>query len=158
MSVYANHDDLNNFFSTANITDWADKDRDGSLNSNEQGAIDAAILAAEGIIDGYLVRAGYAAPFDSSSFANLPQRLQSLIQQWTVIIAGYHIYSWHGLRDKVNPLEKLYQQSIKHLKELAAGLSLAGLSANLKVSFGTGINQNTPTDQLGHLKNDAWDW
>ncbi len=158
MPIYANTDDLNSFFSSANITDWADKDRDGVLSSTEQEAIDKAIEAAEAIVDSYLKQAGYAAPFDSSSFSELPERLQSLIKQWTIIIAGFHISAWRGMRDKVNPFEKVYTQTISQLKELASGTMLAGLSADVKVNFGTGINQTEPTDQLSHLQSDAWDW
>ncbi len=158
MPVYANVDDLNNFFSSANITDWADKDRDGSLSIAEQEAIDKAIEAAEAIVDSHLKQAGYAAPFDASEFSELPERLQSLIKQWTTIIAGFHISSWRGMRDKVNPFERIYTQTIKQLKELACGTMLAGLSADIKVSFGTGRNQDEPTDQLSHLQSDAWDW
>jgi len=158
MPTYANSDDLNSFFSSANITDWADKDRDGSLSDSEQQAVDKAIEAAEAIVDSYLKQAGYAAPFESVSFTELPVRLQSLIKQWTVVIAGFHIYAWRGMRDKTNPFEKIYTQTISQLKNLASGTSLAGLSADVKVSFGTGTDQNEPTDQLAHLQSDAWDW
>ena len=46
MPTYATNTDLNNFFSSANITDWADKDRDGSLSSQEQLAISDAEITS----------------------------------------------------------------------------------------------------------------
>ncbi len=158
MPVYANVDDLNAFFSSANISDWADKDRDGSLDADELEAIDKAIEAAEAVVDGYLKQAGYAAPFDASSFSELPERLRSLIRQWTVIIAGFHLSAWRGMRDKADRFEKIYARTIEQLKELAKGGMLAGLEADVKVSFGTGTDQCDPTDQLSHLQSDAWDW
>ncbi|MFA5864477.1 MAG: phage protein Gp36 family protein [Phycisphaerae bacterium] len=136
MPTYATSTDLNNFFSSANITDWADKDRDGSLSSQEQLAIDAGIEASEAIVDNYLQKAGFAAPFDATDYANLPSRLKSLLRQWTVVIAGFHLYAWRGLGDKANPLENLYRQTIEQLKAVADGLPLAGLIKEAKVSFG----------------------
>ncbi len=135
MPTYASSEDLNSFFSSANITDWADKDRDGSLSNEEQQAVDKAIEAAEAIVDSYLKQAGYASPFDSTSFAELPARLQSLIKQWTVVIAGFHIYAWRGMRDKVNPFEKIYTQVIGQLKNIANGASLARISHKKRLFF-----------------------
>ncbi len=158
MTTYANREDLEKCFSQANITDWADKDRDGTLSEDEKLAIDAAIESAEGIIDSHLAKAGYAAPFDSTAFANLPTRLKSLIKHWTVIIAGFHLYTWRGLRDKVNPIEKLYNEVMSQLKAVADGLPLSDMEADIKVNFGTGRDSSAPTDDLTYLQSDAWDW
>ena len=62
MPTYASYSDLNQFFSSANITDWADKDRDGVLNEEELLEIESGLLASEAMIDGYLQRAGYCGP------------------------------------------------------------------------------------------------
>jgi len=158
MPTYANRTDLENFFSQGNITDWADKDRDGSLSAGELQAIDAALEAAEGVVDGYLARAGYAAPFDSAGFADLPVRLQSLLKQWTVAIAGFHIYAWRGLRDRVNAMEKLYNQVLNQLQRVADGLPLAGLAREARVTAGSGTDQSAPTDDLDDVRADGWDW
>ena len=72
MPTYATINDLNAFFSAANVADWADKDRDGNLGPEERLAVEAGLEASEGILDGYLQKAGYAAPFDASAFAALP--------------------------------------------------------------------------------------
>lgn len=170
MGVYAEKSDLERFFSGVNISDWADKDRDGQLSEDELLAIDSAIDAAEAMVDNYLARAGYAAPFDAESFNELPLRIRSLIRQWTVIIAGFYIYSWRGLRDKNTLLERLYQTAIEQLRSLATGVPLAGMSKSLKVSFGTGLGicsravsasegaSRGSTDSLEDLRKDAWDW
>jgi phage gp36-like protein len=157
MPTYANKTDLENFFSTASITDWADKDRDGQLSEREQEAIDAALEASEAIVDAYLIRAGYAAPF-TDTHAALPARLKSLLKQWTVVITGFNLYAWRGLRDKVNPLETLHKQTLTQLKNIADGLPLADISRDSKVRFDTGADPIDPTDHLDHLRSDAWDW
>ncbi len=151
MPTYANLNDLNDFFSSANITDWADKNRDGTLNAAEQSAIDRSIQAAEAVVDGYLRRAGYAAPFDATAFGALPERLKSLLRQWTVIVAGFHLYAWRGIRDKVNPIEAVYHETLAQLKNIADGVPLAGLQCDMKVRFNTG-------ETFEQLQTDAWDW
>jgi phage gp36-like protein len=158
MPTYADQTDLDNFFSQANITDWADKDRDGQLDSDELLAIDAALEAAEGIVDGYLARAGYAAPFDGDRFSVLSTRVKALLKQWTVAIAGFHIYAWRGLRDRTNALERLYGQMLKQLRSLGQGLSLADMPRNAQVSSGSGRSNTEPTDRLDSLRSDGWDW
>jgi len=158
MSTFADQNDLNQFFSTANITDWADKDRDGQLSAVELASIDAALDAAGAVVDSYLIRAGFASLMDSPMLTELPSNTRSLLKQWTVVIAGYHLHAWRGLRDKTNPLETLYRETIEHLKSLQTGLPVAGLSRNVNIHFGTGSDPHDPTDQLDHLRNDAWDW
>jgi hypothetical protein len=155
MPTYASYTDLNHFFSSANITDWADKDRDGVLNTEELLEIESGLLASEAIIDGFLHRGGYAAPFADEAFAALPARLKSLLRHWTLTITGFHLYAWRGLRDKSNPLEALYRQTLLQLKAVAEGQPLAGLPVPVKVTFGTGPD---PGEELVNLKNDAWDW
>jgi phage gp36-like protein len=158
MPIFATRDDLNKFFSSANITDWADKDRDGSLSDAELASIDAALEAAEAVVDSYLVRAGFASIAESTTFAELPSRTQVLLKQWTIVIAGYHIHAWRGLRDKINPLQTLYDQTISHLKSLQTGQTITGLSKDANVRFGTGSDPRQPTDELNNLRSDAWDW
>jgi phage gp36-like protein len=158
MPTFATRDDLNQFFSSSNITDWADKDRDGQLSVTELAGVDAAIEAAQAIVESYLIRAGYASLSEGALFAELPSATRSLLKQWTVVIAGYHIHAWRGQRDKSNPLETLYQQTIDHLKSLHTGQPIAGLSKDTNVRFRTGSNPHEPTDHLDHLRGDAWDW
>lgn len=158
MPTYADRTDLENFFSQANIADWADKDRDGQLGSDELLAIDAALDAAEALVDGYLAQAGYAAPADQGGFGNLPARTQALLKQWTVAVGGFHIYAWRGLRDKTNALDRLYSQTLKQLGAIGETISIAGLARDVKVSSGTGRDQTDPTDQLDKLRSDGWDW
>jgi phage gp36-like protein len=158
MPTYANKNDLEHFFSTASITDWADKDRDGVLSESEQLAVDTAIEASEAVVDSYLVRGGYNAPFDVDTFANLSSKLKSLIRQWTVVITGFHLYAWRGMRDKVNPFESLYRQVMNELRSLAGGASIAGIVRDSRVKYGTGSDPQNPTDNLDHLRSDAWDW
>ena len=159
MPTYADKQALEQFFSQASITDWADKDRDGQLSSSEQDAIDRALEAAEAAVDSYLSRGGYAAPFDATGFGQLPQRLQSLIRQWTVIIAGYNLYTWRGLRDQANPLEKFYQQVIGQLGNVSSGLPLAGLARDNRVNFGfAGEDLDDDEHPLDNVRRDGWDW
>lgn len=158
MPTYADRSDLDNFFSQANVTDWADKDRDGSLSATELLAIDAGLDAAEGVVDGYLVRAGYDAPFEGADYSDLPATVKALFRQWTVAIGGYHIYAWRGLRDRVNALERLYEQTVKQLRGLGDSLPLADVPRLSRVSSGTGRNTSQPTDDLSDLRADGWDW
>jgi hypothetical protein len=157
MPTYASYTDLNQFFSSTNVTDWADKDRDGVLSTEELLEIESGLLASEAIIDGFLHRGGggYAAPFEAEAFAALPARLKSLLRYWTVTITGFHLYAWRGVRDKANPLETLYRQTLLQLKAVAEGQPLAGLPVPVKVTFGTGPS---PAEELANFKNDAWDW
>jgi phage gp36-like protein len=158
MPTYATQTDLEHFFSAASITDWADKDRDGSLSEAERSAIDAALEAGEAVVDSYLSRGGYNAPFDADAFTSLPGRLKSLMRQWTVVITGFHLYAWRGLRDKANPFETLYRQVMSELKAVAEGSPLAGIARVTRVRFGTGADPSSPTDRLDFLRSDAWDW
>jgi phage gp36-like protein len=158
MPTYANKNDLDHFFSAASITDWADKDRDGSLSDSERLAVDAAIEAGEAIVDSYLVRGGYDAPFGVDTLTNLSSKLKSMIRQWTVVITGYHLYVWRGLRDKTNPFETLYEQTMSELRSVANGASIAGITHDSRVKFGTGSDPQKPTDNLDQLRSDAWDW
>jgi phage gp36-like protein len=158
MPIYASYNDLVQFFSSANITDWADKDRTGSLSTEELAHIDSGIEASEGMIDSYLQKGGYAAPYDTLRFNQLPTQVKSLIRQWTVIITGFYLYAWRGIRDKVNPLEALYTQTLKQLSEIAKGAPLSGMEKEVQVRFGTGTSDDSPTDSLQHMNADAWDW
>ena len=159
MPTYADRTDLENFFSQANIADWGDKDRDGQLGSDELLAIDAALEASEAVVDSYLVRAGYAAPFEDASYAALPARVKAMLKQWTVAVAGFHIYAWRGLRDRTNALERLYDETIKQLKALGERAAiLAGLDQQTRVSSGSGRSRTSPTDQLDDVRSDGWDW
>ncbi len=159
MPTYADQQALQQFFSQASVTDWADKDRDGQLSSSEQQTIDQALEAAEGIVDSYLSRGGYAAPFDADSFGQLPQRLQSLIRQWTMIIAGFNLHAWRGLRDHANPFDKLYQQTHGQMTEVSSGLPLAGLERCIAVNFGfAGEDLSDDQHPLKNVKRDGWDW
>ncbi len=158
MTTYADRTDLENFFSQANITDWADKDRDGSISANEALAIDAAIEAAEGIVDSYLARAGYDVPFEGDTYSALPARLKAVLKQWTVAVAGFHIYAWRGLRDRVNSMERLYKHTIGQLKSLKDTMPLTGMASSARVSSGTGIDTSEPTDALNNLRTDGWNW
>jgi len=158
MPTYAERTDLENFFSQASITDWADKDRDGELSETEILAIDAALEASEGVVDGYLVRAGYDAPFEGNAYANLPLRVKALLSQWTVVVAGFHIYAWRGLRDRVNALERLYERTMVQLRGLGNSVPLAGLARQSKVQSASGTDRMNPTDELDHLRADGWDW
>ena len=151
MPTYASYSDLNQFFSTANITDWADKDRDGVLSTGELLEIESGLLASEAIIDGFLYRGGYAAPFADEAFAALPARLKALLRHWTVTITGFHLYAWRGMRDKANPLEALYRQTLLQLQAVADGRPLARLPVLVKVRFGSG-----PKPAL--MQHEAWDW
>jgi len=156
MPTYADRQALEQFFSSASITDWADKDRDGQLNSEEEQAVDRALEAAEATVDSYLSRGGYAAPFDATAFDELPLRLQSLIRQWTVVIAGMNLFSWRGLRDKANPFTQLHDRILRQLENVASGLPLAGLVRQNAVSFGFGGDSDT--DPMANIQRDGWDW
>ncbi|NLX06202.1 MAG: DUF1320 family protein [Phycisphaerae bacterium] len=158
MPTYATQADLEQFFSAANVADWADKDRDGALGPAEQAGIETALVAAEGIVDGYLARAGYAAPFAADAFAELPARVQSQLRQWTVTVAGFHIYAWRGLRDRANAMEALYARTLAQLQDLGRGTLLAGVARAGRVSAGTGRTVGQATDDLSHLRGDGWDW
>jgi len=158
MPTYAERTDLDNFFSQANISDWADKDRDGELSETELLAIDAALNASEAAVDSYLARAGYNAPFEAGDYAELPSRVKALFRQWTVTVAAFHIYAWRGIRDRANAMERLYNQTTKQLRSLNATVALAGLAKQSKVSAATGRDVSNPTDDLDHLRSDGWDW
>ncbi len=158
MPTYATRSDLDHFFSSTNVTDWADKDRDGVLSADESLAVDAGLEAAEAMIDTQLRKAGYAAPFELSEYTLLPARLRSLLKQWTVVIAGFHLYAWRGLQDRANPFENLYHKTVDQLKAVAEGAPLAGLGKATQVRFGTGTDAPQPTDDLSNLKDDAWNW
>ena len=157
MPTYASLSDLNQFFSAANVTDWADRDRDGSVNLDEQLTVEAGIEASEAMIDAYLRKGGYAAPFDPAAHAALPPRLRALLKQWTVIITGYYLHAWRGLRDKVNPFDALYRDALSQLTAVARGRPLADLARQSNVTFGTG-QSTKPTDNLAALKADGWNW
>jgi phage gp36-like protein len=156
MPTYATISDLNTFFSNANTTDWADKDRDGTLSEEETLAVEAGLEASEGIIDGYLQKAGYNAPFDSAAFAALPARLRGLLRQWTLVISGFYLYAWRGFQDRVNPFDALYKHTLSQLQAVAEGLPLAGLVKETQVRFGTGATAGG--EDLTYIKGDAWNW
>lgn len=136
MPTYASKDDLEQFFGSNTITDWADKDRSGSLSSGELSAIDNAINAAEATVDSYLARAGYAAPFDSDAFALLSDRNRGLIRNATCALAGYTLYAARGIRDTHNPIQAIRDTVIADLQALADGAPLAGMPRVERTDFG----------------------
>jgi phage gp36-like protein len=158
MTTYATRTDLNRFFSSVNITEWADRDRDGTLNEEELLAVDATLDAAQAEIDNRLAQAGYDAPFEGESYAQLSVKIKSLLRQWTAVVAGYYLYAWRSVGEKVNPFQELYQKTEQQLKSLMTGTPLAGLSRSSRVRFRTGSDRCRPTDELANVETDGWNW
>jgi len=150
MTTYAKRADLNRFFSQANVTDWADKDRSGDeLSEDELMAIDAVIDAAEAKVDSALTQAGYDAPFEGAGYASLAPKTKAILKQWTVILAGYLLYSWRGLQNSVNPFETINKTTLDELAAVAKGAPVVGLSPRTRVASGK---------HRHHMNEEAWNW
>jgi phage gp36-like protein len=105
--------DLQAVFGEEFVTDWADKNLDGTADT---GAVNYAIAAADAYIDARLRRGRYAIPFGSA-----PTPIVSLSAR----LAGLHLYEHWGLgSDRAERMTQVRQQCETELEMILDGRML----------------------------------
>lgn len=80
--------------------------------------IDAQVIAADALIDGYLAKRGYALPL-------VPVHI--LISAWSTAITRYNLHKNRLVGDGKDPVERAYRDALRLLGEVAAGRFALGL-------------------------------